>query len=107
MNIEAPERYFNQQDGNRLIAALLGLSSSVMCGLNLFGYTNINVWIALAPITFVFVRRWSYRFLVNAIHEALRRAELDSSIDDMDVAALTQQRSPVLDAGVFSDTVRG
>lgn len=87
---------------------LIHLAASAMMGaLNYFGVTTIPTWLVCLPLTAIFVRFYTYRFLTNAFHEALRNAERDSYLDEVVSAEAeardAEKRKGALTPGFFNE----
>lgn len=111
MNIEIPERYGNTRALTIQTGGAAFFASVVMLIANYYNPGFINPWIAFLPLILIAVRIFLYGLLVNAFHEALRLAEADSEIDNIETAvrmAEANEDDPsVLGAATFANAVRG
>ncbi|ARK07458.1 hypothetical protein LAV_00058 [Sphingobium phage Lacusarx] len=111
MNIEAPERYLNSGPGTFRTVLVSLATSAVTSAANTYWKLDLPIWFVLLPLLISYIVLSVYRPLVNAIHEAMRQAAYDSTIDDMETEALVATQntidSELLTPSVFADAVRG
>lgn len=111
MNIEIPERYGNTRAATIQTGAACVFATVVMLIANYYNPGFIHPVIAFLPAAALLVRLFLYGLLVNAFHEALRLAEADSEIDNIESMVRMEGGEDIdpsiLNASNFGNAVRG